>query len=62
MSTWDKVANKDNVDISSVSTIARQLIDHLHRWTRSESYVLYDPALSRFLGWFIRKVFGQLIA
>lgn len=59
VSTWDKAANNDRS--SDVAGVARGLLDHVHRWTRSESSILYDPALARFLGWLIRKVFRQLI-
>lgn len=59
VTTWDKVANNESVP--EVANIARSLLDHLHRWTRSESSVLYDPALAQFLGWLIRKMFRQLV-
>lgn len=59
VANWDKVsANQSNPE---VATIARGLLDHLLRWTRSESSVLYDPALARFFGWLIKKVFRQLV-
>lgn len=59
VTTWDKVAN--NEGLPEVAKIARSLLDHLHRWTRSESSVLYDPALAQFIGWLIRKMFQQLV-
>ena len=58
VSTWDKVVNFDSR--SNVAIVARGLLDHVHRWTRSESSILYDPALARFLAWLVRKVFRQL--
>ena len=58
VSTWDKVVNFDSR--SNVAVVARGLLDHVHRWTRSESSILYDPALARFLAWLVRKVFRQL--
>lgn len=59
VSNWDKLASSStNPNIASV---ARGLLDHVHRWTRSESSILYDPALARFLGWLIHKVFRQLV-
>lgn len=60
VTTWDKVANNESAP--EVAGIARSLLDHLHRWTRSESSILYDPALAQFLGWLIRKMFRQLVA
>lgn len=60
VTTWDKVANNSNAP--EVASIAQSLLDHLHRWTRSESSVLYDPALAQFLGWLIRKMFWQFVA
>lgn len=59
VSTWDKIVNSDTK--SNVASVARGLLDHVHRWTRSESSMLYDPALARFLAWLVRKVFRQLI-
>lgn len=56
---WNKVASQHGTP--ELATIARGLLDHLQRWTRSESSVLYDPALARFLGWLIKKVFRQLV-
>ncbi|KAI0557815.1 DNA polymerase epsilon catalytic subunit [Gracilaria domingensis] len=46
---------------SSCSGPTRNLLDHLNRWTRSESSLLFDPTLSRFLGWLVKNVFRQLI-
>lgn len=57
---WDKAASTESMP--EIANIARGLLDHVHRWTRSESSVLYDPALARFLGWLIRKMFRQLVA
>lgn len=62
VSTLDKVAKNDNVVNSSVSSVERGLLDHLHRWKRYESSARYYPALVHFLGRLIRTVFGQLIA
>lgn len=59
VSSWDKASS--NAANPEVANIARGLLDHLLRWTRSESAILYDPALARFLGWLIKKVFRQLI-
>lgn len=59
VATWDKAANNEHTP--EIAGIARGLLDHVHRWTRSEASVLYDPALARFLGWLIRKVFRQLV-
>eukprot|EP00737_Agarophyton_chilense_P000701 gb/GEZJ01000776.1/.p1 GENE.gb/GEZJ01000776.1/~~gb/GEZJ01000776.1/.p1 ORF type:complete len:1790 (-),score=227.93 gb/GEZJ01000776.1/:5472-10268(-) len=56
---WDKIASQE--PSSEIAAIARSLLDHLNRWTRSESSLLFDPALSRFLGWLVKKVFRQLI-
>lgn len=59
VTSWDKAAS--NVASPETANIARSLLDHLLRWTRSESALLYDPALARFLGWLIKKVFRQLV-
>lgn len=59
VTNWDKAAN--NSSSPEVADVARGLLDHVHRWTRSEASVLYDPALARFLGWLLKKVFRQLL-
>ncbi|CDF35655.1 unnamed protein product [Chondrus crispus] len=59
VASWDKAASSETNP--HVANISRGLLDHLLRWTRSESSMLYDPALARFLGWLITKVFRQLV-
>ena len=59
VASWDKAASSETSP--HVANISRGLLDHLLRWTRSESSMLYDPALARFLGWLITKVFRQLV-
>lgn len=56
---WDKTASQETSP--EAASIARNLLDHLNRWTRSESSILYDPALARFLGWLVKKMFRQLV-
>ncbi len=59
VTNWDKMAS--NEDHPETSQSCRELLSHVHRWIRSESSLLHDPALARFLGWLIRKVFRQLV-
>jgi len=55
---WEKVSNSD--DHPETSQTCRELLSHVFRWVKSESSLLYDPSLARFLTWLIRKLFRQL--
>ncbi|KAI0562912.1 DNA polymerase epsilon catalytic subunit [Gracilaria domingensis] len=56
---WDKIASQESN--GEIASLARNLLDHLNSWTRSESSLLFDSTLSRFLGWLVKNVFRQLI-
>lgn len=60
VASWDKAAS--NSSNPEASNTARSLLDNLLRWTRSENAILYEPAVAKFLGWLIKKMFGQLVS
>lgn len=59
VTNWDKMASDE--EHPEAAATCKGLLSHVHRWIRSEGSLLHDPALARFLGWLIRKVFRQLI-
>jgi DNA polymerase elongation subunit (family B) len=59
VSRWERLAVGANRDVALVS---KGLLDHFYRWIGSETSLLHDPALARFLSWLIRKMFWQLLA
>lgn len=59
VSQWHTISERVSSDSADV---VKDLLDHLQRWMGSESALLYDPALARFMAWLTHKMFWQLVS
>lgn len=58
ISKWERASGGED----RIAEVSKDLLDHFYRWIGSESSLLYDPSIARFLSWLIRKMFWQLLA
>ncbi len=57
---WNVISSNSNH--SETTQTCKELMNHIYRWVRLESSLLYDPIFARFVGLYIRKLFRKLIA